>query len=103
MANLATPACISNCRVDHTRQPADLRECTATDQIGAVRSTVAGLSPAYIAVNRWRDPDGPGAEVVIYPPQRDGEPDPDPLTFTPVHAQDLAQLLLRAAEKAGQR
>lgn len=93
------PQCIPGCTADHAGQPVNLRECTATDQVGAVSGTVAGMTPAHVSAMRWQDNAVVSGEVVILPPQRDTDPDgnPEPLTFTPAQARDLATMLNHAA------
>jgi hypothetical protein len=95
-----TPQCIPGCTADHAGQPANLRECSAVDQIGAVRGTVAGMSPGYVAVNRWQDPTGIAGEIVLFAPEHDDDltGDAEPATYTPAVARKLAELLTRGAE-----
>jgi hypothetical protein len=93
-------SCIPGCTANHTTQPPGLRECTATETVGSVRSSVAGQTPAHVSVTRWQDPTGTGAEVVVHGPERDGEPAAEPMTFIPAQARDLSALLARAADLA---
>jgi hypothetical protein len=95
--DVIVPGCIPGCTADHTTQPVGLRECAASDSVGAVRGTVTGMTPAYVSTSRWQDPDGVGGEVVIHPPQRADEP-AEPSTYTPAHARTLAALLIDAAQ-----
>lgn len=95
--NVIEPGCIPGCTVDHTTQPVGLRECSATDNVGAVRGTVTGMTPAYVATNRWQNNRGTGGEVVLYAPERGGEP-AEPSTYTAAHARTLAALLVDAAD-----
>jgi hypothetical protein len=89
--------CIPGCTADHATQPPAMQECSAHDALDAVGSTVAGMTPASVRTSRWQDPSGAGGEVVVYPPEHEGE-SVEPVTFTPSQAHQLAGMLHRGAE-----
>jgi hypothetical protein len=90
-------ACIRGCIADHSVQPPGLQECAARDSVGTIRDPI-GRSATYVSAGRWQDPAGTGGEVVLYRYVAGCDDDPDPLTYTPGQARDLATLLNHAAE-----
>jgi hypothetical protein len=91
------PDCIRGCKADHAAQSEGMRECGAYDHVGTVLSSVDSLPAIVVQTSRWRDRDGVGAEVVVYPPAHDGEL-LEPLTLSVAGARMLAALLHRAAD-----
>lgn len=91
------PTCIPGCTANHDTQPATLQECSARDSVGTLRNP-ADRSVAYVSTTRWQDNAGVDGEVVLYSYTACSDEDPDPLTFTPAQARNLAIMLNHAAE-----